>query len=217
MGIEQQFSMLAMTGVHWVLWLLVGIFILALGVTVERGIYLLTSKDDMRRLRRDLLVYLGRGDVVSARKRLEESPSFEARIAMAGLEGISPVGAEERLSAAAALARLEMERNVGFLGTVGTNAPFIGLLGTVMGVIRAFHGMSGPADTLFAPLMGQIAEALVATGLGLLVAVPAFILFNLFHSIIKTRLSQAEALGKDVLAHLKMASERGLASGRTLT
>ena len=66
-----------------------------------------------------------------------------------------------------------------FLGTLGNNAPFIGLLGTVLGVIEAFHQLSGgPAKAAMGNVMTGIAEALVATGVGLFVALPAVVAYN---------------------------------------
>ncbi len=78
--------------------------------------------------------------------------------------------------------RISLERSIGTLGTIGANAAFIGLLGTVLGIIRAFNdistkGLSAGAETV----TGGIAEALVATAVGLLVAIPAVIFFNLLN------------------------------------
>ena len=78
--------------------------------------------------------------------------------------------------------RIGLEKQIGVLGTIGANAAFIGLLGTVLGIIRAFNdistkGLSSGAETI----TGGIAEALVATAIGLLVAIPAVIFFNLLN------------------------------------
>ena len=99
--------------------------------------------------------------------------------------------------------RLNMERNLAFLGTLGNNAPFIGLLGTVIGIVRAFRELSHSKGQMSAALMAEIGEALVATAVGLLVALPAIALFNLFQRTIRARLSRADALSGEVLAHLK--------------
>ena len=96
-----------------------------------------------------------------------------------------------------------MERNLAFLGTLGNNAPFIGLLGTVIGIVRAFRELSESKGQMSAALMAEIGEALVATAVGLLVALPAIALFNLFQRTIRARLSRADALSGEVLAHLK--------------
>jgi biopolymer transport protein ExbB len=101
------------------------------------------------------------------------------------------------------LAKLNMERNLAFLGTVGNNAPFVGLLGTVIGVIRAFHALDAGAGQVTSGLMSEIGEALVATAIGILVALPAVAFFNLFTRVIKGRLARADALGRDLMAYLK--------------
>jgi biopolymer transport protein ExbB len=101
------------------------------------------------------------------------------------------------------LAKLRMEKRLAFLGTLGSNAPFIGLLGTVIGIIRAVHSLNDSAGKVTAGLMSEVGEALVATAIGILVALPAIAFFNAFQRIIKGRLGRAEAFGKDVLALLK--------------
>jgi biopolymer transport protein ExbB len=94
-----------------------------------------------------------------------------------------------------------MEKNLAFLGTLGNNAPFIGLLGTVIGIIGAFRQLDASAGKLSAGLMSEIGEALIATAVGLLVALPAVAAFNLFQRVIRVRLARAEAIGHDVAAH----------------
>ena len=96
-----------------------------------------------------------------------------------------------------------MERNLAFLGTVGNNAPFVGLLGTVIGIIGAFKKLDESAGQVTAGLMAQIGEALVATAIGILVALPAVAFYNFFMRTIRNRLSRADALGRHVLAMLK--------------
>ena len=101
------------------------------------------------------------------------------------------------------VARLTMERNLAFLGTLGNNAPFIGLLGTVIGIVRAFRELSRAKGQMSTALMAEIGEALIATAVGLLVALPAIALFNIFQRSIRARSSRAEALSGEVLAYLK--------------
>ena len=96
-----------------------------------------------------------------------------------------------------------MERNLAFLGTVGNNAPFVGLLGTVIGVIQAFHALDQSGGQATAGVMATVGEALVATAIGLLVALPAVAFFNYFQRVIRYRLTWADVLGRDLLAHLK--------------
>jgi biopolymer transport protein ExbB len=97
---------------------------------------------------------------------------------------------------------MHMERNLAFLGTVGNNAPFVGLLGTVIGIIRAFHSLDESQGKITAGLMADIGEALVATAIGILVALPAVAAFNYFQRLIKTRLARGSALGSHIVSYL---------------
>jgi biopolymer transport protein ExbB len=190
-------------GASWVLWVLVVSSVIALAIVIERAIVLWSSRDNVLRIRRELRTLLGRGDLAGAKKRLDQSPSFEAAIARAGLDADGAPSAEERMRSEQQVARLSLERHLGFLGTLGSNAPFIGLLGTVIGVVRAFGELSDSSGQVSAGLMAEIGEALIATAIGILVALPAIAFFNLFQRAIKSRLGQSDALYHEVLAYLK--------------
>ncbi len=81
------------------------------------------------------------------------------------------------------------ERGLGFLGTLGANAPFLGLFGTVVGIIKAFHNMALMGSGGFSVVAAGISEALVATALGLGVAIIAVVAYNYF----QTRIERIEA------------------------
>jgi biopolymer transport protein ExbB len=186
-----------------VLWLLILLSVVAVAVAIERAVLFLSSRDDIVRLRDDLRKLLGRGDSGAARRKLEESPSFEARVAAAGLNADGVASAEERILGETELVRLTMEKNLALLGTLGNNAPFIGLLGTVIGIVRAFRELEHSSGQVSAGLMAEIGEALVATAIGLMVALPAVAFFNLYQRVIRARLAQAGALSHEVLAFRK--------------
>jgi biopolymer transport protein ExbB len=193
-------------GATWVLWLLVGLSIAGIAVVLERTAFLLWSRDDVGKLQRELRKMLALGDLARARRSLEESPSFEARVAAAGLGAGSAAGAEARMAGETEIVRQAMEKNLIYLGTLGNNAPFVGLLGTVIGIIGAFHQLNQGVGQVTAGLMTQIGEALVATAIGLLVALPAVAFYNLFQRIIKLRLGRASVLGSEVMAYFKSVS-----------
>ncbi|MEM9190076.1 MAG: MotA/TolQ/ExbB proton channel family protein [Myxococcota bacterium] len=207
MGIDivDKLTAFAMLGAGWVMWLLVILSVISLAIVLERTYYLLVSRDDIGKLKADMLRLLGKGDLEAARKRLDAPKSFEARVARAGIASVDdgPDAAEDRMAGEASMAKLNMERNLAFLGTVGNNAPFVGLLGTVIGVIRAFSALNESAGQVTDSLMSEIGEALVATAIGILVALPAVAFFNLFSRVIKARLARADALGKDLVAYLR--------------
>ena len=81
---------------------------------------------------------------------------------------------------------IQMKRGLGFLATIGSIAPFIGLFGTVVGIINAFRGIAATGSGGMAAVSGGIAEALVATALGIFVAIPAVVAYNLFTGRLET-------------------------------
>ena len=93
---------------------------------------------------------------------------------------------EKAMMSAKARMKLRLEKNLAYLGTLGNNAPFVGLFGTVIGVIRAFHDLAAKKGQGPEAVMGSISEALIATAVGLLAAIPAAIFYNYFGYVIKT-------------------------------
>jgi biopolymer transport protein ExbB len=138
------------------------------------------------------------------------SKSAEAAIVAAGLKQLArgSEAAAEAMASATALQRMRLERRLAFLGTLGNNAPFIGLLGTVIGIVQAFDklqgaGASGGATGPASDVMGAISESLVATAIGLVVAIPAVAAFNYFQRRIRATLASSEALTHILLAYAK--------------
>ncbi len=203
MDIIERLLAISHYGSRWVLWLLIALSICALAVVIERAVLFASSRDDTTRLRAELRRLLRDNDLELARRRLEESPSFEARVAVAGLDAGGVASAEERMLGESELCKLSMEKNLALLGTLGNNAPFIGLLGTVIGIVRAFRELESSSGQVSAGLMSEIGEALVATAIGLLVALPAVAAFNLFQRIIRARMGRANVLAHEILAFLK--------------
>jgi biopolymer transport protein ExbB len=100
--------------------------------------------------------------------------------------------------------RIRYERGLAYLGTLGSNAPFVGLFGTVLGIVRAFHDLARSSASLGTQaVMAGIAEALVATAVGLLVAIPAVATYNVLMRHVETALASAGTLGHRILAHVK--------------
>jgi biopolymer transport protein ExbB len=200
--ITSRLSTLTHFGATWVLWILISLSVIGLAVALERAVALLRARDDLDLLEGDLVTLARRGDLVAARERVAGSRAYEAWVVRAGLsdEPRDAAAAEQRMLAAGTRARLAMERRLAFLGTLGSNAPFLGLLGTVVGIVRAFHALDANAGKVSAGLMAEVGEALVATAIGILVALPAVAAFNTFQRTIKVRLARGEALGRVVLA-----------------
>jgi biopolymer transport protein ExbB/TolQ len=205
MEIFERVNRLSSFGAGWVLWVLIALSVVGVALIIERSLYLVSSRDDLEKLIERLSYLLASGEVGAAERLLAASPSFEARIAKSGLDADNAGAAEERMAAESQLSRLRMEKHLAFLGTVGNNAPFVGLLGTVIGIVRAFQALDASGGQVSAGLMAEIGEALGATAVGLLVALPAVACYNLFQRVIQARLARGDALGRHVLAHLKSA------------
>jgi biopolymer transport protein ExbB/TolQ len=114
-----------------------------------------------------------------------------------------PESVEDLISGALGRERSRYERRLGFLATLASNAPYIGLFGTVLGIIRAFRDLSANMAEASDAVMAGIAEALLATAVGLLVAIPAVIAYNVFKSRVKHAATGCEMLARVVLSHLK--------------
>jgi biopolymer transport protein ExbB len=105
---------------------------------------------------------------------------FRAHQVSAEIPGEDVEASMRALDRAQAIVRSELERGVGNLATIGSTAPFVGLFGTVVGIINAFKGISSEKSTGLGAVAGGISEALVATAIGLFVAIPAVWMFNYF-------------------------------------
>ena len=140
-----------------------------------------------------------------ARAFLAGSRTHVATIISKGLRAIDRgAGAvEEVVAGATQIERLKMERGLAFLGTLGNNAPFIGLFGTVLGIIRSFRDLAANTIQGSSAVMAGIAEALIATAVGLLVALPAVAVYNAFQRAIKTQVASADAVSRVLLSHTK--------------
>ncbi|MDP9034886.1 MAG: MotA/TolQ/ExbB proton channel family protein [Myxococcota bacterium] len=210
--IERVKSAMVGLGTGWILVLMLVLSIISLAIMLERAWLYWSLRDDIEVLMRDLGRLLRGGDLEGARQRLEASRSAEAAVVVAGLvesdRGVA--AAEEAMEGASALQRLKLEKRLAYLGTLGNNAPFIGLLGTVIGIVAAFDELSKvkmatSGSTQLAPeaVMGRISEALVATAIGILIAIPAVAAFNAFQRVVRGTLANTQALGHVLLAHLK--------------
>lgn len=200
-------DLLVQTGTAWVLWALFALSIVSLAIAVERFLVFRAKNDDLRGLAATVDAHLRAGSREEAIAALTTMRSAGASVAIAGLRlaDRGPVAAEKSMASAMAIERKQLETRLAFLGTLGNNAPFIGLFGTVIGVILAFEEL-GKVQAAGAgasqEVMGAIAEALVATAAGIAVALPAVALYNWFQRRITTILLDAEALSNLVLAYL---------------
>jgi biopolymer transport protein ExbB len=195
-------------GAGWVLWLLIGLSVLSVAIVIERSLFFYHTRINALQFRKQLKSALAAGELELVLNRLGQSLSLEACVVGAGACASCPAEAEERMAAEAQMQRLLSERYLAFLGTLGNNAPFIGLLGTVIGIIGAFGQLEVSGGQLTAGLMANVGEALVATAVGLLVALPAVAAYNAFQRAIQVRLNRADALGRELIAHMHAVATR---------
>jgi biopolymer transport protein ExbB len=201
MHITEHILAFTLLGSEWVLWLLVLLSILSVAVMVERAIAMSGRWVDFETLSAKLQDKIAAGDLKAARELLGEPRSPEVRVALLGLEqlprGITP--AVEAMASARSRERLALESHLGILGTLGNNAPFIGLFGTVLGIIKAFADLAKNQGGGAAVVMAGIADALVATAVGLLVALPAVVAFNIFQGRIRRTMGRVDAIAHMIL------------------
>jgi biopolymer transport protein ExbB len=209
MHITERFLAFTLLGAEWVLWLLIGLSVISFAVMIERAWFYATHRIDVMALAEELRRLLAKGHVAEARSRVANGATVEEAVVRAGLaeveRGHDAVGAA--MLGAKAKERLRLERNLAFLGTLGNNAPFIGLFGTVLGIIKAFHDLAGNQAGGVAVVMAGISEALVATAVGLMVAIPAVVGFNFFNRRVRATIASVDALAHTVLAQVKGEDE----------
>lgn len=212
MDLTEKFLQFALLGANWVLWVLVLMSIASVAIMIERWLFYRGLAGHDAGLVKPLNDALGDDDVERAEGLVKKITSPGARMVATMLEG-GTKGASAlraRINAARPAEQIRLERNLAFLGTVGANAPFIGLFGTVLEILRVFNllGEQGVQTGEEAKeIMTGISEALVATAIGLLVAIPAVIIYNTFQRRVKRLMSEADGLTNMALAQMTGDSE----------
>jgi biopolymer transport protein ExbB len=177
----------------------------AITVMIERVWFFLQERRPTERISAALDTLRKKGPA-DAQKLLAGWRSMEVAVVRACLEraGDGAAAVDEHRAAIVEQERLRYEKRLAFLGTLGNNAPFVGLFGTVLGIIRAFHDLAGSTLQGTQAVMSGIAEALVATGVGLLVALPAVATYNAFTRHVESAVSAADSYAHEILAFLKI-------------
>ena len=191
----------------WVLWLLIALSIISLSVMLERVVFFRRRSINNRDVQTKLSEFMSQEKYSDAVVYLQRMDSMETNVPLYGLRSyhLGPDAVEDLLVGAEQKERLRYGRGLSFLATLGSNAPFIGLFGTVLGIIKAFQdlseqmGSSGTGNEV----MAGISEALIATAVGLIVAIPAVVAYNLFTGWVKDSVARTVQLNKIVLAYLK--------------
>lgn len=204
--LEEQLNHFAAMGAGWVLWLLVGLSVLCVAVAIERLIVLAVGRTPEGPLMDALQSCLDGGALSALSDRLRGLKGVEAAVLRAGVEAGLRGGADaaqEALSGTSTMEKTKLDRRLIVLGTVGSNAPFIGLFGTVLGIIQAFRDLALDSDEGASAVMAGISEALIATAVGLVVAIPAVVLYNFFQRLNKERMARITYLSQMLLSRLR--------------
>ena len=137
----------------------------------------------------------------------KDRDSLEGRALSYGIRHVKErgnEGLEEIFTSYAQMENPTLEKHLNFLATVGSNAPFIGLLGTVFGVMDAFKELAHAAPNQPAVMLG-ISKALIATAIGLMVAIPAVVAYNYFQRQVKSIMGSLESVKDLCIAYAKSA------------
>lgn len=215
--LSEQFVAFAQLGAEWVLWLMIGLSVLSVGIMIDRALWFRRRDTDTERFLRELRGAFERGELEHLEAKYQDDPAVAVRVALRGI-------AERTRGAQSVAEAMQSERirwrnagdkNLIVLGTLGNNVPFVGLFGTVLGVINAFENLRMKTAEAEDKTLDLIAEALAATAFGLLVAIPAVIAFNYFSRRMKVLLGGADEAAHSVMAlvHAAPAAGGGRAEG----
>ncbi|MFN0252427.1 MAG: MotA/TolQ/ExbB proton channel family protein [Kofleriaceae bacterium] len=202
MNLSSAFVDFAQLGADWVLWVLIALSVVSVGVMIDRYLWLRQRDTDTEAFLREVRGAFQRDELERLQTKYKDNLSIPVHVALRGIaeRANGPDAVAEAMHAERARWRKGADRNLMLLGTLGNNVPFIGLFGTVLGVINAFQNLTLKTAEAEAATLGAIAEALVATAVGLLVAIPAVIAFNTFTRKIKLIMGSADEVAHSVLS-----------------
>jgi len=202
MDLSRAFVEFAQLGANWVLWLLIVLSVISVGVMIDRALWLRNRDTDTERFTRELRGAFDRGEIEHLQTKYVADTSVPVQVGLRGLS-VREKGADavaEAMHSERARWRRAADRNLIVLGTLGNNVPFVGLFGTVLGVINAFQHLAVKSADAEKETLSTIAEALSATAIGLLVAIPAVIAFNFFSRKVRVIMGGADEVAHAVLS-----------------
>lgn len=204
MDLSGQFVAFAQLGASWVLWLLVALSVLSIGIMIDRALWMRGKNTNVDRFARELRGALERDEVDRFCEKYKDDPAVPVRVTLRGLAERTrgPDAVAEAMQSERLRWRHDADKHMIVLGTLGNNVPFIGLFGTVLGVINAFEHLRQKTAAAEDRTLDLIAEALAATAFGLLVAIPAVIAFNFFTRKIRTMMGDADECAHTLLSLL---------------
>jgi biopolymer transport protein ExbB len=189
-----------------VLWILVILSVISLGMILERFFYLRRISNESYEMRAKVRAAIQSHSIDDVETLPRNPETIEGRAmsyAMKHIKESGSKGLEEAFNSFALTERPDLERFLNFLATVGSNAPYIGLLGTVLGIMKAFNDLASSAEAGQQTVMAGISLALVATAAGLFVAIPAVVAYNYYQRQVRGVLQGLESIKEISLAYAK--------------
>lgn len=204
--LTDRFLAIAQVGDQFVLWLLIGLSIISVAFILERFFVLFSISSQSRKIRESIKVALASQNYEVIENISRDISNLEGRAMSSGLKHTKEYGSkglEELFNSLLLIEKPELEKYLNFLATLGSNAPYIGLLGTVMGIMKAFHDLSISNEAGQQTVMSGISSALVATAAGLTVAIPAVLAYNYFSKQVKGILQNLDLVKEICLSMAK--------------
>ncbi len=205
----QKLLAIALISTEWIIWVLLILSVISVAVIIERFFVVRLKRGDLESLKQKIGSCLRKGNNAGIENILRQDNSSAAKILLETIQNTKKMGLafEDSLDIAISEERLQLESRISILGTLGNNAPFIGLFGTVLGIINAFHSLAQNTKGGPTIVMAGISEALIATALGLFIAIPAVGAYNYFVRRIKKIIVSAENFTR-MLAPVCLAAEK---------
>ncbi|HEX7674327.1 MAG TPA: MotA/TolQ/ExbB proton channel family protein [Bdellovibrio sp.] len=189
-----------------VLWFLLILSVLSIGMILERFFALKKVSAESQRVRNRIKLALQSNSVEDVEDLAKDPSWLEGRAAgyaMKHMKESGSKGLEEIFNTFALTERPELEKFLNFLATVGSNAPYVGLFGTVLGIMKAFNDLAQSPEAGQQTVMAGISMALVATAAGLFVAIPAVIFYNYYSKQVRGIFQSLESVKELCLAYAK--------------
>jgi biopolymer transport protein ExbB len=200
-----KFFAIAQFGHEITLWVLISLSVFSLAFILERIFTLSKARSESNKVGLRIRDILQTNNLAELEDLAKDRNSLEGRALSYAIRHIKEKGnegLEELFSSYAQMEKPFLEKHLNFLATVGSNAPFIGLLGTVFGIMDAFKELAHTQPDQPAVMLG-ISKALIATAVGLMVAIPAVISYNYFQRQVRGMMGSLESVKDLCLAYAK--------------
>ena len=189
-----------------ILYLMGALSLISVSIMIERYFVLRAIGSSSNKIAKGFRTLIASQDLNQISKLSEDTHSLEGRALGYGLSFVKSFGKnglDELFDSFKALERPHLEKNLNILGTIASNAPYVVLLGTVMGIMKAFNDLANSPGQGNEVVMAGIAHALVSTAIGLAVAIPAVVAFNYFQKRVGLVLSNIDAARDLCLVYTK--------------